>query len=273
MRLGLEAGEYTHELAKRLGIKGVPVSVNELVEKGPEDAVEPLRKKGLEICQIGAVGYNPLGPDKEAAKAQRSLIEKAIPMAAAVGCPLIAISCGSYASSPYGGFSPDNFTDRAIDDMAKALDPLLSSADAHGAVISIEAYIKGVVNTPESFDKLFTRCGSSALKINLDITSQYDLLDLIDPRPLCAAAIPKFKGKTGIVHIKGIALEEGFHIKAGLAPITEDPTDWELVLEETAKVVDDGTWVLLEHVLSEEEGEKSVSHLRDIASRLGINLF
>lgn len=270
MKLGLEAGAHTFALAERHGIKGVPISVDELVEKGPDAAVAPLREKGLEVCQIGAIGYNPLGPDKDAAEKQKQLIQKAIPMATAAGCPLIAISCGSYAGSAYGGFHRDNFADKALDDMAEAIAPLLSLAEEHGAVISIEAYIKGVVNTPDSFDKLAAKCSSPALKINLDITSQYDLRDLIDPTKICREVHPKYKGKVGIVHFKGIGLEEGFHISAGLAPITEDPTDWKLVLEETSKVIDDDTWVLLEHVLSEEEGDKSITYLREIAADLGI---
>ena len=33
MRLGLEAGEHTHALATELGIKGVPISAEQLVKQ------------------------------------------------------------------------------------------------------------------------------------------------------------------------------------------------------------------------------------------------
>ena len=272
MKLGLEAGDHTYVLAERHGVAGVPISIGDLVAQGAEDALEPLRSRGLQVCQIGAIGYNPLSPDAKGVAEQTRLLKLGIPLAASTGCPAIAISCGSYAASAYGGYHRENFSKAALDDMAAALEPLLGLAEESGAILSIEAYIKGVVHSPESFDRLAEICGSPALKINLDITSLYDLKDLIDPEPICRSVMPKLEGKVGIVHLKGIALQEGFHIQAGLAPITDDPTDWKLVLEETNRVVDDDTWAILEHVLSEEEGDRSIPFIKQIAADLSISI-
>ena len=65
MRLGLEAGKYTLDLAAELGIAGVPISAGSLVEEGVEATLAPLRERGLQVCQIGAFGYNPLSTDRE----------------------------------------------------------------------------------------------------------------------------------------------------------------------------------------------------------------
>jgi sugar phosphate isomerase/epimerase len=270
MRLGLEAGEHTLELAQHHGVRGVPISLDDLVAKGPDELAVPIRDKGLEICQIGAMGFNPLSPDSAAVAKQTATLERGIPLAAKTGCDVIAISCGSYAASAYGGSHRENYGEKALSDMAAALKPLLILSENHGVRLSIEAYIKGVVNSSESFDRLYTMCGSSALKINLDITSLYDLRDLINPDPICRAEIPKMKGKVGVVHLKGIALSEGFHIQAGLSPITDDPTDWKLVLDLARTVVDDETWVILEHVQTEAEGEKSIAFIRQIADDLNL---
>ena len=272
MRLGIDAGDHSFSLAERYGIKGVPISLDTLVANGVTDTLVPLRDHGLEVCQIGAMGYNPLSPDRESLERQTALLETGIPLASETGCSCIAISCGSYAESAFGGFHADNYTPKAIEDMAKMIAPLLELAGDNGVFLSIEAYIKGVINSPDTFDSLAELTGSSAIKINLDITSLYDLKDLIDPEPICRTMIPKYNGKVGIVHFKGIALDEGFHIHAGLKPITEDPTDWRFVLEETSKVVEADTWVILEHVLSEEEGEKSIMHIKNLASELHIDL-
>ena len=50
MRLGLEAGKDTHDLAVELGIKGVPISAEQLVRDGVEATLAPLRARGLQVC-------------------------------------------------------------------------------------------------------------------------------------------------------------------------------------------------------------------------------
>ena len=272
MKLGLEAGKHTYELAARHGIKGVPIQIDELVGGGVETTLRPIRERDLEVCQIGAMGFNPLSPDADLVLAQKKLLEKGIPLAAAAGCRVIAISCGSYAASAFGGSHRGNYGDEAITEMAEAIKPFLDLAEKHDVLFSIEPYIKGVIHTPEAFDKLAGAVGSAALRINLDVTNFYDLRDLIDPTDRCASVIPAVKGKVGIVHVKDIALREGFHIHAELAPITDGATDWKAVLEGAAAVVPDDTWVLLEHVMSPEEGDASIAHLRGIASELGLEL-
>ncbi len=67
MRLGLEAGPHTLDLAVALGIKGVPVSIDAILNDGIEATLEPLRERGLQVCQIGAFGYNPLSTDRDRA--------------------------------------------------------------------------------------------------------------------------------------------------------------------------------------------------------------
>jgi sugar phosphate isomerase/epimerase len=139
-------------------------------------------------------------------------------------------------------------------------------------VLSIEPYVKSAVHSAESFLQLKRRVGSGALRINLDVTNFYDLRDLIDPGPICREIIPLLAGHVGLVHIKEIRLEEGFHIHAGLAPITAGPTDWRLVLELAAQAAPPDCWVLLEHLSSREEARASVAHLRSLAADAGVSL-
>ena len=205
MRLGIEAGEHTFVLAERYGLRNVPISVDDLVNQGAEKVMEPIRARGLEVCQIGAMGYNPLSPDSGAVESQTKSLKRGIELAPETGCGVIAISCGSFAPSANGAHHRDNFSEKALSGMAEALRPLLGLAENNGVKLSVEAYVKGVIHSPESFDRLYEKCESSAVRINLDITSLYDLKDLIDPDPICRSAIPKMKGKVGIVHLKGIA--------------------------------------------------------------------
>ncbi len=277
MRLAIEAGEATHKLAAELGIRGVPVGAEEVVDKGGAIVRDQLEEKGLVPCQIGAFGLNPIRPQASAV----SLVEQAIEQTGPCGCTVVVVPGGSYHQSVFGGWDRRNFTDEAMDTATSTLAPLVARAADHGAILSIEPYIKSVVHSVASFLTLKERIGShseigpdraDALRINVDVTSFYDLRALIDPAPLLHELVPQFAGHAGVVHVKEIGLEEGFHIHAGLKPITDGPTDWELVLKLLKAVVPENCWLLLEHVQNEEEGRSSVAHLRTIAENAGVTL-
>lgn len=80
------------------------------------------------------------------------------------------------------------------------------------------------------------------------------------------------RGHYGLVHVKDVALREGFHIHVELSPIDQGATDWALVLREVAPNVPEDGWVILEHVQSMEEARRCTSFLKDAADRAGVSL-
>lgn len=273
MRLGLEAGEHTFALAAEYGIRGVPISAEELVTQGLEAVLAPLNKRELSVCQISAFGFNPLSTDTEAQIRQRAVVKQVIPLARETGCPYIVINGGNYHPSGFNAGDARNFGDNALVRVAESLKPLLDSAEKHGAKLSIEAYLKTAVNSPERFLKLKELVGGGdALRCNVDVTSLYDYYDLWDPKEKVERICTGLAGHYGLVHLKGIALLEGFHIHAGLAPITDDSTDWAQVLHLIAPHVPEDSWVILEHVLTLEEAHASLAHLKDAATKAGVVL-
>jgi sugar phosphate isomerase/epimerase len=273
MRLGLEAGAHTHDVAVELGIRGVPVSAEQLVSKGVDATIAPLQTRGLQVCQIGAFMFNPLSADTEAQARQAAVLEKAIPLAAETGCPYIVINGGNYHPSGYGAGDARNFTDEALNQVAEALKPLLDQAEKHGARLSIEAYLKTAVHSPETFLRLKEKAGGSdALRCNIDVTSLYDYQDMWEPGPKVEHICTALAGHYGLGHLKGVALQDGFHIHISLAPITEDPTDWAQVLRLMSPSLPDDSWVILEHVATPDEARASVAHLREAAVKSGVSL-
>ena len=186
MRLGLEAGADTHAAALELGIKGVPINAADLAADGVEATLAPLRAKGLEVCQIGAFGYNPLSDDGAALERQTALMERVLPLAAQTGCRYVVICGGNHHPSGFGAWDARNGTDAALDRIVTALNPLVSLAAAHGARISIEPYLKTAINGPAAFQRLRARMDhGEALVANLDVTSHYDFRDFTNPAPRC----------------------------------------------------------------------------------------
>jgi hypothetical protein len=106
----------------------------------------------------------------------------------------------------------------------------------------------------------------------VDVTSFYDYWDLWNSQDTVRQVCTKLAGLYGLVHIKEVALAEGFHIHAGLAPLGAGPTDWTAVLAQVAPHVPADSWVILEHVQTAEEARASVALLRDAAARAGATL-
>ena len=272
MRLGLEAGPETLDVAVELGIKGVPVSINQIIDDGIETTLEPINKRGLQVCQIGAFGYNPLSTDREGQVKQTAMLEQLIPLAPEVGCNYIVICGGNYHPSSFGAGDVRNFTDKALDEVASALKPLLVLAEQVGVCLSIEPYIKAVINSPERFLALQTRVNSNALRINIDPTSLYDYWDLWNSDEKVTQVCTKLAGHYGLGHIKEVAFAEGFHIHAGLAPLGQGVTDWAKVLKLMAPHLPEDSWVVLEHVFSAEEARNSFELLQNAAASVNVML-
>lgn len=273
MRLGIEAGADTVAAAIELGIKGVPINAIDLVANGVEATLAPLKKNVLEVCQIGAFGYNPLTEDKAALAEQTSVLEKVIPLAAATGCPYIVICGGNYHPSGFGAWDPRNNSDAAMDEMVSQLEPLVRLAAQHGAKISIEPYLKTAINGPAPFWALRERMSKpEALVANLDVTSHYDYRDFVNPRPRCQEVCEGYAGAYGLGHIKDLALNDGFHLDMGLAPLGSSPTDWSEVLGLMIPNMPSDSWLILEHVSDITEARASVAKLRDFAQKAGVAL-
>lgn len=272
MRFGIDAGKHTFDLAREFGIRGVPISADALADKGLDATLAPLRDAGHVPCQIGAFGYNALTPDADALAKQTRTLEAVIPMAGDTGCRYITISGGNHNRSTFGATDPRNFTPAAIDAVAQRLEPLVALAEKHGACLTIEAYLKTAVSSADAFLALHEKLPSKALRVNIDPTSLYDFADLVDPAPMVGRLCDALGPHTGLIHVKEVGLAEGFHLHAGLVPIGEGPTDWADFLGRIAPHTPDDSWLILEHVLSPEEGRNSIALLRDAAGAAGIDL-
>lgn len=271
MRLGLEAGVHSHDIAVQLGISGVTIGADELVARGGAVVAAGLDQLGLALCQVSAFGYNPLHPDPAYREKQTHLLIQSIPEAAAAGCRHIVISGGNYHPNGFGGHDARTHRPAALTIIAMALGPLLERAERHGVLLSIEPYLKAAVSGASQFLALHEMLGSKALKVNIDVTSLYNYAEFIDPSPLVRRTCRALAGHYGLLHVKELALGEGFHLNASLAPLGTGPTDWSLVLAETAPHLPDHSWLVLEHVSDLREATASLAILRAAAVQAGVS--
>lgn len=170
MRLGRETGADARDAAVGLGIRGVPVNAADLVRDGVEETLAPLRMRGLEVCQVGAFGQDPLSDDSDARATRTKMPETVLPVAPETGCPYVVICGGSHHPSGFGAWDPRDAAAGVLDAAARRLDLLATLAAKHGAKISIEPYLK-------------TAADGHAPVANMDVTSHSDFCDFADPAP------------------------------------------------------------------------------------------
>ncbi|RME67270.1 MAG: sugar phosphate isomerase/epimerase [Verrucomicrobia bacterium] len=266
VKLALEAGPDTLTTAAALGIAGVPIDGGQLLDDGVAATLGPLRKLGLEPCQAGAFFFNPLHPDPEERQQGAKRLRRLIPLSAEAGCRWIAFGAGSRHPDIFGGHDPDNLTEAALEEAAAVLGPLAELARQHGVFLSLEPHIRSVIATPERAAELCRRVGCEALKITFDITNYYGFFDLLDPGSMIERCERALGGITGLVHLKEVALQPGFHFHAGLVPIGSGRTDWKRVLRAAAQIAPADTWVVIEHCAGAEEAGNAVTIVRE-ASR------
>jgi sugar phosphate isomerase/epimerase len=272
MHLGIEAGAHTFDVAAEHGIKGVPISAGQLVKDGVAATLAPLKQRGLSVCQIGAFGFNPLSTDTAGQEQQKVLLGQVIPLAAETGCPYIVINGGNYHPSGFGAGDARNFTPQALERVAQELEPFVKLAEKHAARISIEPYLKSAIDSPESFLDLKRLLNSDALRCNIDVTSLYAYHEMWHPGLAVDHICTALAGHYGLVHIKDLALIEGFHIHIVLAPLGSSPTDWGQVLGLVAPHMPADSWVILEHVQTKEEARASLRLLQQAVRKAGVTL-
>ena len=262
MKIALEAGAHTLELAEELGCAGVPIDGGQLVNDGVDATLAPLRDRGLAVAQIGCFMFNPLSTDTGMQQEQEQLLTDAIDRAADTGCHTVVIGPGNYDPSHFGDVDARNFEDDALDLMAAALKPRLEQAAGVGACLSIEPYLKGCINGPERFKALHERCGSpDHLRANIDPSSLYDFHDALFPAAKVAAVCDGFAGHVGVVHIKEVGLDPGFHLHMGLKPVGQGHTDWGDFIDRITPHTAPDTWCILEHIATPEEARATYAAL------------
>jgi sugar phosphate isomerase/epimerase len=268
MKLGLELGAPTRDIASELGIRGVPVDGSELRNNSVKATLAMLAEKNLVPCQVGAFGFNALN----VSEAERANLEATLPLAVEAGCPYVVINPASYHKNVFTMVDRRSWTEDALDEMARALDGPLKVAERCGAKISIEAINKACIHSPERFLKLKSKVGSDALRCNIDPTSLYGYWELIESKEFITQMCASLAGHYGIVHIKETTLKDGYHIHSEMVPVGEGNTDWAHFLTQIAPHVPADSWVMIEHCATPDEARNSVRLIREAAQSVGVAL-
>ena len=259
-------------IADQIGAHGLPLQIKSLATQTVDMAMAPIRYAGMDVCQISAFSYNPLNPNQQFQMEQECLLKKVIPLLSRVGCPYVIINSGNYHVSGFLRGHADNFTDQALDELAKALEKPLTLAEEYGAKILIEPMVHCAVGTPERFLSLKKRLKSESLRINLDIYNFFILSDIYNPIPAIERICGALAGYYDLVHCKDINVTDGVHIHVDETPLGTGVMDWYRAMSFIAQDLPKDGWFIYEPVKSAGDAHVGDKILRQISVNVNINL-
>lgn len=136
-----------------------------------EDEAASVRQALAErsLAAAGLTGcYNMIHPDLAVRAAGRADLARLIPMARALGIPVVSLCTGSRAADNMWRAHPDNDSPEAWRDLVAELEALLPIAEAEGIALGVETEIANTVNSPAKARRLLDEMRSPSLGIVMD---------------------------------------------------------------------------------------------------------
>lgn len=160
--------------------------------------------------------YNMIHPDPAVRAAGRSDLARLIPMAKAVGSPVISLCTGSRTAHDMWLAHPDNDAPEAWRDLVAELEVLLPIAEANGVVLGVETEIANTVNAPRKARQLMDDMGSPSLKINMDGANVFAKGDLARMQAVLDETFALLGPDIVLAHAKDLDRDgEAGHLSAG----------------------------------------------------------
>ncbi len=270
MKLGLGIGEVNAEksaaLAKEHGITGLMLGGWQF--DGP-DAIKGFAAglDGLEICQWGAWGLNPMQPTPEAIEGAVADVR----LAGELGIKTAVTHGGGVnPDHPYCGH-PDNWTDAAIATVAESVKPLAKAAEESGTTVVLEPHFATALTTWDACAKILDAIGSDAAKIQFDPANMVRFDDYWDTAPLLTEGFATLKGRIGSAHAKDIRMENQLHLHFLECPAGEGCLDYVTYIRLLEQELGPDGYLIIEHT-PEDKLAAAVAHVRACAEEAGVSI-
>lgn len=162
-----------------------------------------LDRNGIKV--VGLYGYyNVVAPNQETRKRGEQRMQFLIENWQRLGSNNISTETGSLNPQSEWNDSPANATEAAYQQCRASLEKFAKMAEKTGAVISIEAYWKNVISSPERTQRLFHDIQSPALKLVMDPCNYFRKAQLDQMQPMLSDIFQRVGAQTVIAHAKDV---------------------------------------------------------------------
>jgi sugar phosphate isomerase/epimerase len=162
-----------------------------------------LDRNGIKV--VGLYGYyNVVAPNAEVRKRGEQRMQFLIENWKRLGSNNISTETGSLNPQSEWSDSPENATEAAYQQCRASLEKFAQMAEKTGAVISIEAYWKNVIRSPERTERLFHDIPSPALKLVMDPCNYFRKAELAQMQSMLKDIFQRVGKQTVIAHAKDV---------------------------------------------------------------------
>ena len=181
-----------------LGLPPMPADIPAALS---HSIAEAARATGVPIAAVSGT-YNMIHPDVNQRAEGLRRLQTMIEAAPAMGTRLVTLCTGTRDPDDQWRHHPDNTTPMAWRDLIAALEPALTTAEAHGVDLGVEPELANVVSSPELAQRLIAELRSPRLKIVLDPANLFERARAPDIASIVERAIDLLADHMVMTHAK-----------------------------------------------------------------------
>ena len=233
--------------------------------------VSAAKAADLTICEIG-VWNNVLDPAEEKREAAIERAVHQLELAEYVGANCCVNIAGTYNPTCWDGPHPENFSQRAFDDVVRTTQRIIDAVNPKNTCYSLEPMPWMFPHTPESYLALIEAIDRKGFGAHLDIVNvicspeqYYRNADVIN------AWFDKLAPHIRSCHAKDTILREKLTVHLDECRPGTGFLDYRTYLRRLAEL-DDKICLMLEHMTEAEDYVLAAKYIKGIAAELGYSL-
>lgn len=184
-----------------------------LPDEVPETVTEAIRAAaaGTGVRLVALSGTtNMIHPDPALRRAGLRRLGTVIDTARALDIPLVTLCTGTRDPEDMWRGHPDNAAPAAWTDLCRALEPVITQAEAAGIDLGIEPEQANVVRDAAGARRLLDTMGTPRLRIVLDPANLFEAATPAEAGRIVAEAIDRLAGRIAMAHAKDRAADGRF---------------------------------------------------------------
>ncbi|WP_342562091.1 sugar phosphate isomerase/epimerase [Paenibacillus sp. FSL R7-0345] len=187
--------------------KSFPASVPSLSSLSPGTAVyygESFRQAGIKIAVLGCY-VNIIDPDPDKRTQALQDFSTHLRLARDFGASLVGTETGSVGN----GYTPDNFTEEAFQEVVNSVKWMVAEAERFGVTVGIEAGQNHPLHSVRLTKRLLELVPSNNLQIILDCANLMSPDNYRQQEKVIAEALEQLGERIAVIHLKDFTVEDG----------------------------------------------------------------
>lgn len=249
-------------------VAGINSGDTEATDADIERAKHILEDAGLTPGPYGA-GMSAIHPDPAKTKEYKMQIAKALKIGGKLGCMGLRYSVGSMNPTNIWMHHPDNFTQKAMDELVKNTRELAPIAEDSGCMLCPETTQWTIVHNLQTMKEFVDRCDSPYVKIIFDFVNHTTPERVYDSGRYIKCVVAYLGERIGEFHVKDVKVQDQLlvvHIDE--TPMGTGLLDHETLIKVSTQLESWKTFSL-EHINNKNMWKPAYDHIQKIATRIG----